>query len=129
MQAFQAQGIEADDPLEKALRGLIAAGMGAMQHGPELFRALEAVPGRAFTRQLDGARVLVIGLVRQLLEMHRDELRVADIDLAAFIVVSAIEGVAANATSMDFDERLAEELTSLVMRYLANSRDSSGALV
>jgi AcrR family transcriptional regulator len=104
--------------LEDEVRGLIAAGMQAMRHGPELYRVLETVPGAAFRRHLAGAREIVVDLVRQLLERHRDEVRVADLGLAAFVVVSAVEGVGTNADAGVFDERLARELVSLVVSYL-----------
>lgn len=119
--AFREQDLGHDLPLEAALLGLIQAGMNAMRQGPELFRALEAVPGATFRRQLANGRRIVIALVKQLLELHRDELRVTDLDLAAFIVVSAVQGVGANATSRDFDARLARELSSLVTSYLTGS--------
>jgi AcrR family transcriptional regulator len=119
--AFRAQGLAPDVALDTRIESFLRAGMGAMRHGPELFRALEAVPGAIFRQQLAGARQLVTGLVEQLLAMHRDELRVADLGLAAFIVVSAVEGVGTNATRQVFDERLARELTSLVMLYLTGS--------
>lgn len=123
--AFQAQRVDASAGLEAAIGGLIAAGMSALRHGPEMIRMLEAVPGASFRRQLVGAREIVVRLVRDLLEAHRDTLRVAELDLAAFIVVSAVEGVAANADSSVFDERLARELASLVLGYLTGLRSSA----
>jgi AcrR family transcriptional regulator len=119
--AFRGQGLEPGIALDTRIESFLRAGMGAMRHGPELFRAVEAVPGAIFRHHLAGARQLVVGLVEQLLEAHRSELRVADLGLAAFIVVSAVEGVGTNATRQVFDERLARELTSLVMLYLTGS--------
>jgi AcrR family transcriptional regulator len=127
VQAFANQGFESDAPLDFKVRALLAAGMGAMRHGPELFRALEAVPGAVFRSHLAAARRGVIDLIRHLLESHSDEIGVADLDLAAFIVVSAVEGVGANATSRDLDAHLADELTALVMRYLAGPSSSGAA--
>jgi AcrR family transcriptional regulator len=124
VQAFQARGLGGEARLEDELSGLIVAGMQAMRHGPELYRVLEAVPGAAFRRHLAGAREIVVGLVRQLLEMHRDEIRVTDLDLAAFVVTSAVEGVGANAESAVFDEGLARELVSLVVFYLTGRAPS-----
>lgn len=108
---------EAPD-LETAVGELITAGVVAMRHGPELYRALEAVPGASFRRHLAAAREGVISQVRRLLEVHREEVVVDELDLAAFVVVSAVEGVGANASSRDLDERLVRELTALVTRYL-----------
>jgi len=117
--AFAEQGVGEDVALAAAIGRLLAAGIGAMPHGPELLRALEAVPGASFRRQLAAARQGVIDQVERLLEAHRDEIGVDDLALAAFIVVSAIEGIGANASSRDFDARFAQELTALVTRYLA----------
>jgi AcrR family transcriptional regulator len=122
---FAEQGAAEDIDLEAALGRLITAGMGAMRHGPELIRALESVPGAAFRQQLAGARQVVIDQIQRLLEAHRQELGVEDLDLAAFIVVCAVEGVGANASSRDFDGRLARELTALATRYLTGSTEPS----
>lgn len=119
LQALQIQPRESTGAsIVEALTGIIAAGMGAMRHGPELYRSLEQVPGASFRRQLGEARTEVIGFVRQLLESRRSELRVADLDVAAFVVVSAIEGVAANASREFLNEKLAREMTALLENYL-----------
>ena len=68
-----------------------------------------------------GKSECVIELVRRVLEAHRGSLRVTDLDLAAFVVVTAVEGVGAHATSQVFDERLEQELTSLLALYLTGS--------
>ncbi|MGI9433128.1 MAG: TetR/AcrR family transcriptional regulator, partial [Myxococcota bacterium] len=102
----------------ETLTGIIGAGMGAMRHGPELYRSLEQVPGANFRRQLAEARTQVLGFVRELLESRRHELRVADLDLAAFVIASAIEGIAGNASREFLNERLAEEMTDLLESYL-----------
>jgi hypothetical protein len=97
---------------------MISLAMAAMRHGPELFRALEHVPEASFRNHLAEARTLVVRLVRELLEEHRSELRVSDLDLAAFVAVSAVEGVAAAATNDRFDARLAREMEDLLRAYL-----------
>jgi len=112
-----------DDPIDKKISQLILAGMAAMRFGPELFRSLEQVPHASFRRHLAQARQLVLGSVRQLLEEHRAELRVTDLDLAAFMVVSATEGIGANATSEFFDDRLASEIAVLLKIYLTGAED------
>jgi hypothetical protein len=56
--------------------------------------------------------------VRALLAAHTTELRVEDLDAAAFVVVSAAEGVALNASSEFFQARGADELASMFARYL-----------
>lgn len=116
--AFEAQGVGAELDLEAALLRLVEAGLRAMRFGPELFRALEAVPGATFRRRLGEAREVVVALVAQLLEAHRREVTVSDLDLAAFLVVSAVEGIGANLRSTQLDARLPIEITRLVTCYL-----------
>jgi hypothetical protein len=106
--------------------GLLTAAMGAMRFGPGLFRALEQVPEATFRHRLAHARTLVVAFVRDLLEAHRPELRVADLDRAAFVVVSAVEGVGGNVRDEAFDERLAGELAELVQAYLVGSERRGG---
>lgn len=112
------QELDPDLPLIDELVQRIGAGMAAMRYGPELFRALEQVPGAVFRRHLSDARSRVVGFLERLLEAHRAELRVADVDLAAFVVVSAVEGVAANASNERFDDELAREIEDLLRAYL-----------
>ncbi len=112
-----------DDPIDKKISQLVLASMGAMRFGPELFRSLEQVPHASFRRHLAQARRLVLDSVRQLLEEHRAELRVTDLDLAAFMVVSAAEGIGANATREFFDDRLASEVGVLLKIYLTGAED------
>jgi AcrR family transcriptional regulator len=119
--AIASRPIDAEGPLGVQIGGLLTAAMGALRFGPGLFRALEQVPEAAFRRRLADARTLVVAFVRDLLEVHRAELRVADLDRAAFVVVSAVEGVGGNASDEAFDGQLAGELVELVQAYLVGS--------
>ena len=105
-------------PLVSTLDRVIRRAMRALPHGPELLRALEHVPDSAFRRRLAGAREQATVFVRELLEAHRDELRVTDLELAAFLVVSMAEGVGYNASEDQFDDRLASELGTVFRLYL-----------
>jgi AcrR family transcriptional regulator len=116
--AIASRPSDAEEPLGMKIGGLLTAAMGAMRFGPGLFRALEQVPEANFRHRLADARTLVITVVRNLLEAHRAELRVSDLDQAAFVVVSAAEGVGGNASDEAFDEQLAYELSDLVQAYL-----------
>ena len=111
-----------NDPLDETLGRVIGAAMGAMHYGPELVRRLEQVPQASFRTQLASARARVVQLVRQILECHRDELQVADLELAAFLIVSAAEGIGSNATREQFGAPLAAELAALVRVYLTADR-------
>ncbi len=119
--ALGGQELDPSTRIDEALTQVVVAGMRALRYGPELFRSLEQVPGATFRRHLAEARELVISFVRQLLDQHRAELRDLDLDLAAFVVVSAVEGVGANATAEQLDDRLARELGFLLKSYLTGS--------
>lgn len=110
------------ESLEETLAGLILKTMRAMRFGPELFRSLEHVPGAKFRNRLTEARQFAIDFVKQILEARRPDLDVEDVHLAAFVVVSAVEGVGANATTEILDECLARELVRLVSLYLTGGR-------
>ncbi len=66
--------------------------------------------------------------IKQLLEENRDQLRVTDLDLAAFMVVSAAEGVGANATNEFFGERLAREIAVLLKVCLTGPVDGPNSV-
>jgi AcrR family transcriptional regulator len=116
--AFETRDAEARGDLVEQLGSMIDGGMAAMRHGPALFRALEHVPGATFRVHLDRARREVVLLVQRLLERHRSELRVNDLELAAFVAVSAVEGIAAASPNERFDTRLAREMEELLRIYL-----------
>lgn len=119
--AIQTAELDPAAPLGETLAQLVRVAMRALPEGPDLIRALEQVPGSAFRRRLAAAREQVIGFVGQLLAAHSVELRVADHELAAFIVVSASEGIASNAKAEAFDERLALEVGTLLHLYLTGN--------
>jgi AcrR family transcriptional regulator len=115
---IQSEDVDPAAPLGVTLERVLLLAMSALRQGPDFIRALEQVPGSAFRQRLADARKLVIGFIRQLLEAHEEELRVTDLDLAAFIVVSSAEGIASNASDDLFDERLAREISELLSLYL-----------
>jgi AcrR family transcriptional regulator len=116
--AIRAAGFRPEAAVDEKLVAVTASAMAAMRYGPELFRSLDQVPGATFRRRLADARRAVIGFVRQILEDSRSDLIVPDLDLAAFVVVSAVEGIGGNASSEDFDARLIAEIRSLLRAYL-----------
>lgn len=119
--ALENADLDLEAPLFDSLKQLVLLAMAAMSHGPDFLRALDQVPGAVLRRHLDAARGSVIAFIRRLLEARRDELRVEDLDLAAFVVVSAAEGIGANASGDRFDARLAEEVATLLTLYLTGS--------
>lgn len=119
--AIRSEDLDPNAPLRVTLERVLRVAMGAMRRGPDFIRALEQVPGSTFRRRLGDAREQVIGLTRQLLEAHRAELRVGDLDLAAFIVVSTAEGIASNASEEQFDAALVKEVGALLDLYLTGA--------
>ena len=79
---------------------------------------LEEVANALFRRRVSEARGSVIEWVRAFLATQRKEIRVRDLDVAAFVIVSAAEGVALNASAELYRTRVADELATLFTRYL-----------
>ncbi len=116
--AFGSKDFDPELSLIPKLGQLIARGMEQMKYGPVLFRALEHAPEGALAAHLAPAREQVIGFVKLILEAHRSELRVPNLDLAAFVTVSAVEGIATASTNERFDDRLRQEIEDLLRGYL-----------
>jgi AcrR family transcriptional regulator len=116
----------ADAPFEEAVRRYVRA-MLAMHTGADL--PLHRVLTQELARVLPGGfqRIFELNrraqeLVRAYLEAHRGKLRPKDLDLAAYILVHAVEA-ATHAALMDRPDLIrkdafAEELVQLVLRYL-----------
>ncbi|HSM95710.1 MAG TPA: TetR/AcrR family transcriptional regulator [Rhizomicrobium sp.] len=114
------------EPVEKAVRKLVAIALKAHRVDPRLHRVLaEQIPrvGR-FEKQETFSRENY-DLFRAYLEKHRDEIRVADLEMASFVCVTAIEALTHNAVLHrskalpdDAMETLIDEGTRLVTGYL-----------
>ncbi len=102
------------DTLLRVLRMLVRA----QPEAPTLFRSLEQVPNSLFRRRVTAARGTVIAWVRDLLAMHRKELGVRNLETAAFLLVSAAEGVTMNASPDFYRDSGADEVALLFTRYL-----------
>lgn len=107
--------------LESAVRNVLRTLVDARPDAPALYRSLEHVPNALFRRRVTEARGAAVAWVRSLLVAHRRELRVRDLDAAAFIVVAAAEGVALNASPEFFQTRGVGEMAALFTRYLMRS--------
>ena len=110
--------------LPEAVGELVEAFIRAHAVNPELHRVLvEQVPRYGDLARLESVGTRIAGLVREYLEGRREELRPKDPELAAFVVVQAVESLthAAVLKRPEYlaDGRLAEEATTLVLRYLA----------
>lgn len=104
--------------LEQTLRGILSVGVRLQPHGPELYHYLEYMPNGLFRRRISAINEKLAHFVRQLLEPHRDRLRVDNLDLASFIVVHAAEGIGFNATKQMFEDGLVDDVADLLLRYL-----------
>lgn len=113
-------------PVEEAIRELVKLGIDAHRVNPKLHRALtEQVPR---VGRLDNVQAIdreAYALVRAYLDAHRDEIQVADTELAAFVCVTTVEALTHAAviyrSDVLSDEKgsiFIDDVTKLVLRYL-----------
>lgn len=113
-------------PVEKAISKLIAIAVKAHSVDPKLHCVLaEQIPHLGRLEKLQRFDQENYTLFRTYLERHRDELRVANLDLASFICVTSIEALTHNAVlhhakmlSGEMMEALIDEGARLVIGYL-----------
>jgi len=85
-------------PVEKAVRKLVAVAVKAHRVDPELHLVLaEQIPRVGRLENLEAFNRENFTLFRTYLENHRDELRVDDLELASFVCVTSIEALTHNA--------------------------------
>jgi AcrR family transcriptional regulator len=114
------------DSVDKAIHKLIVVAVKAHRLDPHLHRVLaEQIPRVGKLEKLDRFNRENFTLFRAYLERHRDELRVDNLALAAFVCVTAIEALTHNAVLHDSEmlseqtmEALIEEAARLVTGYL-----------
>jgi AcrR family transcriptional regulator len=110
--------IDPTRPLEEVLRELLILAVTVRPHAPELFRHLGQVPNAALGRAVGEARIAIVEFTRNLLEQYRDQLRISDLELAAFMIVASAEGIGMNARPDLYNEDLVEPLVTMLSRYL-----------
>src|SRR5262245_22071607 len=112
--------------IEAAAHEFVSVGIDAHRVNPELHRVLaEQVPRTGRLENIEAIQRDACTLVRGYLEAHRDELGVADLDVAAFICVTAVEALT-HAAVLHRPEiltgekagRFVDDVTRLVVRYL-----------
>jgi AcrR family transcriptional regulator len=116
-------------PIEVAARELVAVMIDAHRVNPKLHRVLgEEVPRTGRLGNIEAVEREAYGLVRAYIEARRDELDVADPDMAAFVCVTAVEALTHAAVVRDPEDltdekaaRLVDDVTRLVVRYLQKS--------
>ncbi|MFI4936345.1 MAG: TetR/AcrR family transcriptional regulator [Caulobacterales bacterium] len=113
-------------PIEIGVRELVEAAIEAHLVDPKLHRVLaEEVPRTGRLANIEAVERDALIFFRGYLEAHRGEIDIADLDLAAFILVTTVEALthAAVLRRPDIlaDEKAGEfvdEVTRLVLRYL-----------
>lgn len=113
-------------PLEEGVRRLVAVAIDAHRVNPKLHRVLaEQIPRTGRLKNVEAFNRETYALFRSYLESRRDEVRAADLDLAAFVCVTSVEALTHTAVlhrpevlSDKAAGALVEEATRLVLRYL-----------
>jgi AcrR family transcriptional regulator len=110
-------------PMPEAIRSVIEAMIRAHAAQPELHRVLtEQVPRVGRMAKLREIEAITHRMVAGLLASRKPELAIEDPDMAAFVLVSAIEAIthraALFAPELLRDPRLVDETCTMVRRYL-----------
>ena len=126
MQVVRAELAEiANQPIEQGVRTLVAAAVKAHRVDPKLHRVLaEQIPRVGKLEKVETFNRENYALFRAYLERHREEIRAADLALAAFVCVTSIEALTHTAVlhhdvvSDKATAALVDEATRLVVGYL-----------
>jgi AcrR family transcriptional regulator len=110
----------------EAVRRLVAVAIEAHRVSPELHRVLsEQIPRLGALEQVETVNRQAHAVFRTYLESRRAELRVADLELAAFVCATSIEALAHNAVLHPVDmsadaagQALIDHATRLITGYL-----------
>lgn len=111
-------------PLPEAVRGLVGASLRLHALDPELHRVLvEQIPRSGRPDPEDALARRFQEIIRAFLQEREAEIRPANLDLAAFMVIEAVEAVT-HAAVLDRPEYLedadfVEEISTLVLSYLS----------
>jgi AcrR family transcriptional regulator len=116
----------AGQPLEQAMRTMVVAAIDAHRVDPKLHRVLaEQIPRTGRLDKVDTFTRRNHALFKAYLESHRKEMRVVDVDVAAFVCVTAIEALTHTAVLHRPEvladgtvSTLVDEATRLVVGYL-----------
>src|SRR5579871_3309474 len=111
IELLRAEEIDSSKPLGDTLFRIFDNLLKALPHFPEMLRQLEHAPGALLRRRIEAHEKHLRAVVRQVLEAYRGKLRVDDLDMAAFMIVHASEGIAVSAGGEFSVELLAAELS------------------
>lgn len=116
-------------PIEVAAREFVSVAIDAHRVNPKLHGVLaEQIPHVGRLKNIEANVREGYALVRGYLEAHRDEIDVADLDLAAFVLVTVVEALTHAAVLRRPDllsdgkaRHFVDDVTRLVVRYLRTS--------
>jgi len=116
----------AASPIEVAAREFVSLAINAHRVNPKLHAVLsEQIPRVGRLENIEAGVREGYALVRGYLEAHRDEIDVADLDLAAFVLVTVVEALSHAAVLRRPDiladekaQQFVDDITRLVVRYL-----------
>jgi len=115
----------ANQPIERGVRTLVAVAVKAHRIDPKLHRVLaEQIPPVGRLERVETFNRDNYALFKAYLDRHREEIRPADLGLAAFVCVTSIEALTHTAVLHDLvasdeaTEALVDEATRLVVGYL-----------
>lgn len=113
------QGIQLEDAIRKIVDNMLQA----KRDDPELSRVLfEQLPPIGQHDVMHEWTSRAADLLRNALEARDENFRPADLDMAAFVLVNGVHGVvqgtASNWPELLDDQRLLDETTDMVLRYL-----------
>jgi AcrR family transcriptional regulator len=120
---LQAAAVAAEWPLDRAARHIIEAMIAAHRVDPELHKVfVEQLPRFGRLDRVHQIEEQGLAIVKSYLEIHRDEIGVKDLHMAAFVIVHAVESLTHAAVVLHPDmldsDNLIEETTAMVVRYL-----------
>jgi AcrR family transcriptional regulator len=123
----------AASPIEVAAREFVSLGIEGHRVNPKLHAVLsEQIPRVGRLENIEASLREGYTLVRGYLEAHRDEIDVADLDLAAFVLVTVVEALTHAAVlrrpdilTGDRARHFVDDVTRLVVRYLRTSRSDN----
>jgi AcrR family transcriptional regulator len=105
--------------LAETLREVIVRNHRALTSYPELFEALEILSTGPFKAKRDRAREDIAVSMAQLLDAHRNEVVVEDLQLAARVLIGATEGICSAVSPRVFNSpEIEEQILRLQLAYL-----------
>ena len=111
------------DTLENTLEHLLNRILQALERNPALIQSIESLLVGQFRDKREAAFDALVNSISMLLEPHKDEIAVEDLDLAAGILVGATEGLTNNnKIRLINHEDLATQALRLQLAYLTMKR-------